>query len=63
MSYREETTETLHLSATGCYRTAYSGYTVRPPEARLMKPKFPLPSMPSSTRILALEPDLGFRLL
>lgn len=47
----EETTETLYLLGEQERIVGVSGYTVRPPEARL-KPKVSASSMRSSTRFL-----------
>ena len=53
----EETTETLFLLGQGDRIVGVSGYTVRPPEARL-KPRSRRSSTRSSTRFEALRPDL-----
>ncbi|HUR32664.1 MAG TPA: cobalamin-binding protein [Vicinamibacterales bacterium] len=53
----EETTETLYLLGQGHRVVGVSGYTVRPPEARL-KPRVSAFISARFDRILALEPDL-----
>lgn len=53
----EETTETLYLLGEGRRVVGVSGYTVRPPEARL-KPKVSAFINANFDKILALEPDL-----
>ncbi len=53
----EETTETLYLLGQGDRIVGVSGYTVRPPEARL-KPKISAFINAKFDKIQALEPDL-----
>ena len=53
----EETTETLYLLGEGWRVVGVSGYTVRPPEARL-KPKVSAFINAKFGKILALKPDL-----
>src|SRR5205085_6929196 len=53
----EETTETLYLLGQGHRVVGVSGYTVRPPEARL-KPRVSAFISAKFDKILALEPDL-----
>src|SRR5919204_4612720 len=53
----EETTETLYLLGQGDRVVGVSGYTVRPPEARL-KPKVSAFINAKFDKIEALEPDL-----
>jgi iron complex transport system substrate-binding protein len=53
----EETTETLYLLGEGDRVVGVSGYTVRPPEARL-KPKVSAFISARFDAIMALEPDL-----
>jgi len=53
----EETTETLYLLGQGDRIVGVSGYTVRPPEARL-KPKVSAFINAKFDKIQALEPDL-----
>ena len=53
----EETTETLYLLGQGDRIVGVSGYTVRPPEARL-KPKISAFINAKFDKIEALEPDL-----
>src|SRR5947208_16592995 len=53
----EETTETLYLLGQGDRIVGVSGYTVRPPEARL-KPKVSAFINAKFDKILELEPDL-----
>ncbi len=53
----EETTETLYLLGEQDRIVGVSGYTVRPPEARL-KPKVSAFINARFDKILALEPDL-----
>jgi iron complex transport system substrate-binding protein len=53
----EETTETLYLLGQGDRIVGVSGYTVRPPEARL-KPKISAFINAKFDKIVALEPDL-----
>jgi iron complex transport system substrate-binding protein len=53
----EETTETLYLLGQGHRIVGVSGYTVRPPEARL-KPRISAFISAKFDRITALEPDL-----
>src|SRR2546426_609032 len=53
----EETTETLYLLGEGWRVVGVSGYTVRPPEARL-KPKVSAFINAKFDKILALKPDL-----
>ena len=53
----EETTEALYLLGEGARIVGISGYTVRPPEAR-MKPKVSAFINANFDKILALEPDL-----
>src|SRR5438046_5387527 len=53
----EETTETLSLVGQGDLIVGVSGYTVRPPEARL-KPKVSAFINAKFDKIVALEPDL-----
>lgn len=55
----EETTETLYLLGVQERIVGVSGYTVRPPEARL-KPKVSAFINAKFDKILALEPDLVF---
>ena len=55
----EETTETLYLLGQGDRIAGVSGYTVRPPEARL-KPKISAFINAKFDKIVALEPDLVF---
>src|SRR6476659_8186788 len=55
----EETTETLYLLGEQERIVGVSGYTVRPPEARL-KPKVSAFINANFDKILALEPDLVF---
>jgi iron complex transport system substrate-binding protein len=55
----EETTETLYLLGEQDRIVGVSGYTVRPPEARL-KPKVSAYINAKFDKILALEPDLVF---
>jgi len=55
----EETTETLYLLSEQERIVGVSGYTVRPPEARL-KPKVSAFINAKFDKILALEPDLVF---
>src|SRR5258707_1444959 len=55
----EETTETLYLLGEQERIVGVSGYTVRPPEARL-KPKVSAFINAKFDKILALEPDLVF---
>src|SRR6266700_6884514 len=55
----EETTETLYLLGEQERIVGISGYTVRPPEARL-KPKVSAFINAKFDKILALEPDLVF---
>jgi len=55
----EETTETLYLLGEQERIVGVSGYTVRPPEARL-KPKISAFINAKFDKILALEPDLVF---
>jgi iron complex transport system substrate-binding protein len=55
----EETTETLYLLGEQDRIVGVSGYTVRPPEARL-KPKVSAFINAKFEKILALEPDLVF---
>src|SRR4030095_9174790 len=55
----EETTETLYLLGEQERIVGVSGYTVRPPEARL-KPKGSAFINAKFDKILALEPDLVF---
>src|SRR6476660_867356 len=55
----EETTETLYLLGEQERVVGVSGYTVRPPEARL-KPKVSAFINAKFDKILALEPDLVF---
>lgn len=55
----EETTETLYLLGEQDRVVGVSGYTVRPPEARL-KPKVSAYINAKFDKILALEPDLVF---
>src|SRR5213592_4626870 len=55
----EETTETLYLLGRGDRIVGVSGYTVRPPEARL-KPKVSAFINAKFDKILALKPDLVF---
>jgi len=55
----EETTETLYLLGEQDRIVGVSGYTVRPPEARL-KPKVSAFINAKFDKILALEPDLVF---
>jgi iron complex transport system substrate-binding protein len=53
----EETTETLYLLGQGDRIVGVSGYTVRPPEARL-KPKVSAFTSAKFDKIVALDPDL-----
>jgi len=53
----EETTETLYLLGQGDRVVGVSGYTVRPPEARL-KPKISAFINAKFDKIVALQPDL-----
>ncbi len=53
----EETTETLYLLGQGHRVVGVSGYTVRPPEARL-KPKISAFTSARFEKIMTLEPDL-----
>src|SRR6266576_3412179 len=53
----EETTETLYLLGQGDRIVGVSGYTVRPPEARL-KPKVSAFINAKFDKIAALQPDL-----
>src|SRR4026208_981689 len=53
----EETTETLYLLGQGHRIVGVSGYTVRPPEARL-KPKVSAFINAKFDKIVALRPDL-----
>ena len=53
----EETTEALYLLGEGARIVGISGYTVRPPEARI-KPKVSAFINANFDKILALEPDL-----
>src|SRR5436309_11197004 len=53
----EETTETLYLLGQGDRIVGVSGYTVRPPEARL-KPKVSAFINAKFDKIEALDPDL-----
>jgi iron complex transport system substrate-binding protein len=53
----EETTETLYLLGQGHRIVGVSGYTVRPPEARL-KPRISAFTSARFDKITALEPDL-----
>ncbi len=53
----EETTETLYLLGEQDRIVGVSGYTVRPPEARL-KPKISAFTSANFEKILAVEPDL-----
>jgi iron complex transport system substrate-binding protein len=53
----EETTETLYLLGQGDRIVGVSGYTVRPPEARL-KPKISAFINAKFDKIVALQPDL-----
>ncbi len=53
----EETTETLYLLGQGHRVVGVSGYTVRPPEARL-KPRVSAFINAKFDRIMALEPDV-----
>src|SRR5437868_8113554 len=53
----EETTETLYRIGAGDLVVGVSGYTVRPPEARL-KPKVSAFITAKFEEILALKPDL-----
>jgi iron complex transport system substrate-binding protein len=53
----EETTETLYLLGEQDRIVGVSGYTVRPPEARL-KPKISAFTSAKFERIMAVEPDL-----
>src|SRR5262249_14457824 len=53
----EETTETLYLLGAGDRVVGVSGYTARPPEARL-KPKVSAFLNARFDKILALDPDL-----
>src|SRR3982074_655686 len=53
----EETTETLYLLGQGDRIVGVSGYTVRPPEARL-KPKISAFINAKFDKIAALKPDL-----
>src|SRR5258708_12234487 len=53
----EETTETLYLLGQGDRIVGVSGYTVRPPEARL-KPKVSAFINPRFDKLEALKPDL-----
>src|SRR6266478_4843316 len=55
----EETTETLYLLGQGDRIVGVSGYTVRPPEARL-KPKVSAFINAKFDKIAALKPDLVF---
>ena len=55
----EETTETLYLLGAQDRIVGVSGYTVRPPEARL-KPKVSAYINAKFDKIMALEPDLVF---
>src|SRR6476660_3232260 len=55
----EETTETLYLLGEQERVVGVSGYTVRPPEARL-KPKVSAFINAKFDKIMALEPDLVF---
>lgn len=55
----EETTETLYLLGQGNRIVGVSGYTVRPPEARL-KPKISAFINAKFDKIIALHPDLVF---
>src|SRR5437016_1586216 len=55
----EETTETLYLLGEQERIVGVSGYTVRPPEARL-KPKVSAFINAKFDKILALEPDMVF---
>src|SRR4026207_1020725 len=55
----EETTETLYLLGEQDRIVGISGYTVRPPEARL-KPKVSAYINAKFDKIMALEPDLVF---
>src|SRR5687768_13711613 len=55
----EETTETLYLLGEQDRVVGVSGYTVRPPEARL-KPKVSAYINAKFDKIIALEPDLVF---
>lgn len=54
----EETTETLYLLGEQHRIVGISGYTVRPPQARLEKPKVSAFINAKTDKILALEPDL-----
>ena len=54
----EETTETLYLLGEEHRIVGISGYTVRPPHARLEKPKVSAFLSAKIDKILALEPDL-----
>ena len=53
----EETTETLYLLGEQDRIVGVSGYTVRPPEARL-KPKISAFTTANFEKIMAVEPDL-----
>ena len=57
MCLTEETTETLYLLGQGDRIVGVSGYTVRPPEARL-KPKVSAFINARFDKIEALRPDL-----
>src|SRR5262245_31716149 len=54
----EETTETLYLLGEERRIVGISGFTVRPPRARLEKPKVSAFTSAKIDRIVALKPDL-----
>jgi iron complex transport system substrate-binding protein len=64
MSYRrivcltEETTETIYLLGEQDRIVGISGYTVRPPQARIEKPKISAFTSAKIEKILELKPDL-----
>lgn len=65
MSYRrivcltEETTETIYLLGEQDRIVGISGYTVRPPQARIEKPKISAFTSAKIEKILELKPDLA----
>jgi iron complex transport system substrate-binding protein len=54
----EETVETLYLLGEDCRIVGISGYTVRPPQARRVKPRVSAFTSADIPKILALNPDL-----
>lgn len=54
----EETTETLYLLGEEARIVGISGFTVRPPQARMEKPKVSAFTSAKIDKILALKPDL-----